>query len=322
MDYRLPVKNSASFAFINQEIGQNRLSHAYLICSNDTKRVEAFAHMTIASVLFGKTDDATVDKIERGGVADVINLPHNESVLTADIKEITDTVYLTPTEFNRKIYLIKSAQTMNESAQNKLLKILEEPPAFVHIILLADSTASFLPTVLSRVKKIELEPLQTQQIVDALLNAGADEQSAYLAGALSGGSLAKAESVITQRQHIEIYNAVIETLKMMKTSRNVLRYSARLMNFSKNINEVIDIMELILADAMKASVGERAGLKFKSGIRDIIEISAVYNYKVVIRYGEIFRRARRRLELNGNVQSVLDELLFSMLEVKAKCLKS
>lgn len=322
MDYRKPIKNSATFALISREIEQNRLSHAYLICSNDAKRLNAFCDMALCYSVYGKITDELVDKIERGGIADIIRLPHDESVLTADIKEITDTVYFTPTEFSKKFYVINRAETMNETAQNKLLKILEEPPASVHIFLLADSDKNFLPTVLSRVKKIQLESLSSEEIVELLLANGADEQSAYLAGALAGGSLSKAEEVISVHLHIEIYNAVIEMLKMMKTSRNVLRYSARLMNFSANINEIIDVIELVLADAMKASVGERAGLKFRSGVRDIIEISTVYNYKVVIRLGEVFTRARKRLALNGNVQSVLDELLFSMLEVKAKCLKS
>ena len=322
MDYRKPITNSASFALISREIEQNRLSHAYLICSNDLNRLKAFSSMALCKALYGKINDDLLDKVERGGIADIVRLPHGESVLTADIKELTDTVYFTPTEMDKKFYIIDKADTMNETAQNKLLKILEEPPAFVHLFLLAENDNSFLPTVLSRVKKIQLEKLLEEEVVELLLADGVDEHRAYLAGALSGGSLSKGEQVVNDKKHIEIYNTVIETLKEMKSSRNVLTYSAKLLLFSDQIDEIIDVFELVLADTMRASLGERAGLKFKSGVRDIIEISSVYNYKVVIRFGEIFTRARRRLELNGNVTSVLDEFLFSILEVKAKCLKS
>ena len=48
-------------------------------------------------------------------------------------------------------------------------------------------------------------------------------------------------------------------------------------------------------------------------------IAAGYDADVIVRIRPKIVRARKRLQFNGNPQSIIDELLFSMLEVKAKC---
>ncbi len=53
---------------------------------------------------------------------------------------------------SRKIALIENADRMQDSARNALLKILEEPPAAVHFILLTTRRAAIIPTILSRLR--------------------------------------------------------------------------------------------------------------------------------------------------------------------------
>jgi len=53
---------------------------------------------------------------------------------------------------SRKIALIENADRMQDSARNALLKLLEEPPASVHLILLSTRRAAIIPTILSRLR--------------------------------------------------------------------------------------------------------------------------------------------------------------------------
>ena len=55
-----------------------------------------------------------------------------------------------PNEAANKVYILRSADSMNAAAQNALLKILEEPPRFVSFILVAQSAVPLLETVRSR----------------------------------------------------------------------------------------------------------------------------------------------------------------------------
>jgi DNA polymerase III delta prime subunit len=55
-----------------------------------------------------------------------------------------------PTQANAKVVLFERAERMNGDAQNALLKVLEEPPAFARIILVAEGSDKLLPTIRSR----------------------------------------------------------------------------------------------------------------------------------------------------------------------------
>ncbi len=320
MDYLKLAKNSDAYALMKRDCALGKVAHAYLIVADDEKMASSVVSLFLADCAFG--NESEVDRVERNGCADIIRLPHGEKVLTADIEDVTDTVYLTPTELNRKFYVIERAQTMNPTAQNKILKILEEPPQAVTIILIATTTKFFLPTVLSRVKKVEVEGLSDEVIAGLLERKYGVNNIVYLASAMAGGSLSKAEEVVKNPLYNELFDTVLNMFKGMKTSRNILHYSAKLMQRKDNLSDIIDIIEMILADCMLASAGIRDRLRFKNAVKDIIEISTQYTADVVIRLTEVIKRARVRMETNGNAQSVLDELLFSLLEVKAKCLRS
>lgn len=320
MDYRNVVKNSASYALMHRDAMAKRIAHAYLVVGDDEELSNALISLFLSECIFGS--DAQYERMSRFACADVIRLPHGDSVLTSDVKEITDTVYFTPTELSRKFYVVEKAETMNVSAQNKLLKVLEEPPSAVTIILRASTTKTLLPTVLSRVKRVDVDKVKEEDIVDMLVRAYGEESKVYLAAALSSGSISKAETVMKERRHEEMFFTVISMLKGMKTSRNVLPYSAKLMSYKDDLGELVDIIELVLGDCLLASAGVRDRLRFKSAIKDVIDISAQYTASVVVRLRDVIVRARKRIEGNGNAQSIIDELLFSMLEVKAKCLKS
>lgn len=310
MKYDDEVTNSDALRLMT---GKNP-AHAYLITAPDEEYARTLCARFISSRI-----GVDPDRVLRRVAADVTFLPFGDKVLSADVKEITDTVAITPTESVEKFYVVEKADTMNESSQNKLLKVLEEPPAFVRIILIASSVAPFLPTVLSRVTRVDVPPLTEEQVLSSLIREYGETADVYLAAALSGGSLSRAAAVMTERKHSEIYNAVIDMLKNMTSSKVALPFSARLGGFKEDTGEVIDVLEIVLSDCMAASCGLRSELRLKGAVRDVIEIAAVYDADVIVRIRPKIIRARRRLQFNGNPQSVIDELLFSMLEVKAKC---
>lgn len=66
------------------------------------------------------------------------------------IRELHDYSYLTPQRANHRLIVIESAERMNISAANSLLKILEEPAQHILFLLVAQQLSTVLPTVLSR----------------------------------------------------------------------------------------------------------------------------------------------------------------------------
>lgn len=72
------------------------------------------------------------------------------------IREIKLSAYIKPNEAQRKVYILKNAQEMTPSAQNALLKLIEEPPDTCVFILTCDNKSKLLTTILSRVTAVSL----------------------------------------------------------------------------------------------------------------------------------------------------------------------
>lgn len=76
--------------------------------------------------------------------------------------------WLLPGEAPCRVCVLCGAENMTDQAQNALLKILEEPPEHTVFILTAENRSMLLPTILSRVQTIRLEPLTPAEILPVL----------------------------------------------------------------------------------------------------------------------------------------------------------
>lgn len=84
------------------------------------------------------------------------------------IRQLRQNAWLLPGEAPCRVCVLCGAENMTDQAQNALLKILEEPPEHTVFILTAENRAMLLPTILSRVQTIRLEPLAPAEILPVL----------------------------------------------------------------------------------------------------------------------------------------------------------
>lgn len=84
------------------------------------------------------------------------------------IRKLRQNAWLLPGEAPCRVCVLCGAENMTDQAQNALLKILEEPPEHTVFILTAENRAMLLPTILSRLQTIRLEPLTPAEILPVL----------------------------------------------------------------------------------------------------------------------------------------------------------
>lgn len=112
-----------------------------------------------------------------------------KDVNVAAVRALRSDAYILPNEAPRKVYQIENAGSMNASAQNAMLKLLEDGPPYAAFLLLAESDGDLLPTVRSRCETLRLDRLAGETPDPALV-----EQSRTLAGLLlTGGELERME---------------------------------------------------------------------------------------------------------------------------------
>jgi len=104
----------------------------------------------------------------------------------------------TPFESDKRVFVLERVDTMNDEVANRLLKTLEEPPPFVHLILLTDSLGQVIPTVVSRCQLVRFDPLPAPRIAEALVGEGVPAERAGACARLALGNGARARFLASE----------------------------------------------------------------------------------------------------------------------------
>src|SRR3954447_24294147 len=116
----------------------------------------------------------------------------------------------TPFESKRRVFVLERVDTMNDEVANRLLKTLEEPASYVHLILMTDQLGRVLETVVSRCQLVRFEPLPAATIASHLEAEGVPAERAVACARLSLGNAARARYLASEEG--EALRAEVEQL--------------------------------------------------------------------------------------------------------------
>lgn len=215
------VCQDKAIAALQRAFAAGRMPHAYLFSGEDGvgkyTAARAWAKMLLCqnrSARPGQTPFAdscgqcpSCRLVESGGHPDFKPIYKELVVYTKEGKNKTTPVDM-PTDVIREflidkvatrpqmaqnvVYVIQEAEKVNNSSQNAMLKVLEEPPPFCVIILICSRLEKMLPTILSRCHVVRFGPVEPAFIVKKLADAGVTEpESGYWAN-FSEGRLGQA----------------------------------------------------------------------------------------------------------------------------------
>jgi DNA polymerase-3 subunit delta' len=174
---------------------QASLSHAYLFHGPSGTGKRTIARAFAAALLSDSPQQAEQarERIARGTHPDMtwVTPSGAAEMLVADIEQpVVAGATRTPFESARRVFVIEAVDTMNDQAANRMLKTLEEPPDFVHLLLLTDRREDVLATIASRCQPVRFDPLPSQRIAERLGEVDADRAQACARLALGDSRLA------------------------------------------------------------------------------------------------------------------------------------
>ena len=316
------LKSTGAFRTIKGDIRSNRLSHAYLIVTADGAMLKEYLKI-IARLIQCKQGDPcgecrVCNLIEQENFADVFFYPNNDdAVKTEDIASLIEESYVKPLESDKKLFIISHAETMNLSAQNKLLKTLEEPPKNVHIILGATSDFSLLPTVKSRVKRLEIPPFNFEQLFNALKDDCVNENRLKNALNCGDGTVGKALALYDDENFKELEDLAIDVLVNMKSSKDVAFFTARISESKADISDFFSMLELMLRDMLLFSEGKSELVSNKDAL-ERLKKAENFSSASILSALERITEANKRKKFNANATMLIEWLLFQILEGKYK----
>jgi len=212
--------NGETKARIGSAIEHRHMPHAFLLTGAEGSGKRTLAYEIAAALNCERSEDKssplpcgvcnTCRRIYGGNFTDVklLEKPKDRATIGVDpIKDLREDMFLSATESEHKVYIIDGAETMTTEAQNALLKVLEEPPSGVVIILLATEGDKMLTTIKSRVQHIALSRFGEGELRKHLLEKSEDarrllrESPGKLAAIVmsADGRLGQAQALMNKR---------------------------------------------------------------------------------------------------------------------------
>ncbi len=177
-------------------------SHAYLFRgpSGSGKRAaaRAFAAELLATGAPDPEDARRRALIDPSPHPDLVWLtPPGAQHLVEEVREsVIRAASLRPAEGEHRAFVIEEAEGLRDESQNALLKTLEEPASFAHLILVCSEPELLAGTILSRCQTVEFAPLGPDAVLESLGESGPEAEAL---ARLSGGDLALARFLLGER---------------------------------------------------------------------------------------------------------------------------
>ncbi len=249
---------------LGRALVENKISHAILFTGPSGSGKKSWGKILARSILCSNRSESgpcmeciSCRSFLNGNHPDYFYLePGGRKIKIEQLRAIRDSFYLSG---GRKVCLIDQAERMTAEASSSLLKILEDPPADMHFILLAEQPRLLFDTILSRCQRYKLNPLSCAQITELLMsNKGTTAGKAALLGRISGGLPGYAYRLADDERFEERYEeakAAAWNLASGCDSTKKLLSLAASMSDREDLVEFLELVCLIYRDWLVQSLG-------------------------------------------------------------------
>ena len=177
-------------AVLGPALAGGRSSHAYLFHGPGGSGKRAVARALAAELLSeGSPDrDGARARVYSGAHPDLTWIVPSgaHEILVSDIAgPVIAAASRTPFESRRRVFVLERVDELGDEAANRMLKTLEEPPRFVHLILLTDRLGEVLPTIRSRCQVVRFEATGPEELAAGLEAEGVEHDTALACVQLS-----------------------------------------------------------------------------------------------------------------------------------------
>lgn len=297
-------------------------SHAIMIESKDQLLLDGFANLLILQDVcqFVKKpcfECANCQKVLNGNAVDVEIFGQEKSILVADSNKVVNDSFIVPLEFDKKYFLLKNFDRATEQAQNKLLKVLEEPQRFDKFVLLTTNIDAVLPTIKSRTEIFHLPILSDDNLFEILKNEILEKEKLNKAISLSNGNLTKCLKILNDVDYFEMYNLCEKLVMFMTSSAQMLEYASEILKFKEKLEDFFKILLDLYVDLLKIKSQTSKQIDTKQNQLKII--SSKYSELAITKIIKEINLATVKAKSKISTNEIVDNLLLKILEIRYLC---
>ena len=317
-----PVKEALSRAF-----SAGRFPHALLLQGEPGTGKGAFAQLVAQALVCRRKDRAPCGecpscvRAKAGSHPDIRVVEGSgatRSLTVEQVKELTADAYRAPEEADVSVYILQMGTKPLEPAQNKLLKLIEEPPAHGVFLLLCRSAEQLLPTIRSRVQSFLLQPPAEEEAA-AFVAAREDvplERARELAR-LCGGNIGRMLQELAGGEEAQAFSIAVALAQgLLETGEHpMLLAAAPLQKDRELFREVLARLSAIFRDGLVLRAG---GSSLLGGAPQLADKLGDLPMKRLIQLPAVVEEARQGLERNANMAQLVTEFCARLREAAGR----
>lgn len=309
-------------AHLQAALSSGQMSHAYLIEGIPGVGKKTLARAFVKALLCENGNGESCGKcsscqsFEHGNHPDIKRIRPAEDKNSISVKQVRDELVkdmsIRPYGSRYKVYIIEDADKLTVEAQNAMLKTIEEPPAYGLILLIAESAASFLPTILSRCVRVTLQPLSNQLVRQGLEQRGIESGKASIAAAFSQGSLGQALELCENAEFEEIRQALFQFLAQIPqlSQLEILRGASLWDQYKTEQETLFSLLLIWYRDLLVYQETEDSQrLLCVDQLAAVQQAAAHYSKEKLIQLIDRIVDIHRKIKANGNAALAIDCLL-------------
>lgn len=311
---------------LENAIRLNKVSHAYILNGEKGSGKKALARVFAQALNCegeGEIPCGTCHSCRQAlgkNHPDIIEVVHDKpnTISVDDIRsQVVEDVQIRPYSGAYKVYIISDGEKMTPQAQNALLKTIEEPPAYVVVLILTTNASALLPTILSRCVMFNTKPVPDSQVRAYLMeHVQIPDYQADICVAFAQGNIGKAVQLATSEHFSEIKAAAVHLLTHIREMdiADITAAVKAVAEFKLDIRDYLDILAVWYRDVLYfKATNDANGIIFKENLRAIQEHTRRTSYEGVEQILEGIRKAKARLTANVNFDLTM-ELLFLLIK--------
>ncbi len=327
MDFNNFVGNESVKSQVISLFENNKISHAMMIEGAKGLGKRTFAKIIAQAIVcenpsggFACNKCLNCKKAEKEIHPDII-YPEKSGVLQGysitTVRKIREDTYIIPNEASKKVYIFTDIDNMSIPAQNALLKVLEEPPKNVVLILTCTSASSILPTIRSRAQIFSLKPVSTNDIITFLHTNYAEnykengvEKVKQIANASNGNIGIAVDFLISSDfgELIDITNKLAKSIVNRKEF-DILSLTAKISENRQIFSFILGFLKSFLRDSLVYSF---ASEDLSSHNEMVINLSENLSTKQILNLIDVTDKSKDYLDKNVNL-SILSSYFCSNL---------
>lgn len=286
-----------------------RVAHAFLFFGETGLGKKTLSGWLASRIIAAGGDLRAVHPMSHPDIVWVEHSGARQGFSVETLRKLCADAYIRPNNGDKKVYILADCDSISVPAQNTLLKLIEEPPAFAHFIFTAQTKSVFLPTILSRVISLGLTECTEEDCRKALAEGGCtdgalmDEAVAAFGGNiglcreyLAGGELRQAAELareLTESLCARDEYRLLKTLTALEGSRTLAK-------------TVLTLLDKIVRDScvLKTADIRKAGCYPRGSER----LGEVLSARRALRVHSLLNATRQAIDGNVNISIELAAL--------------